>query len=101
MGTAIIIVGVAACLVGLGCVACIFLMLTAQAFEKASRDCIAAARAQEREAIAHHYAATAWWFSEFPDAQHALRLVTEEIVTGRQDSSRLRDDWKKATGRKP
>lgn len=34
-------------------------------------------------------------------AREALVLVTREIVSGRQDSSQLRDDWLKETGRKP
>lgn len=97
----IAVVGTFFCLVI--CVGMIALMLLCigKAYERFTEGVMRAAVEQERMRTLHHYHATSWWFSEFPDVQHALALVAEEIATGRCDSSRLRDDWKRKTGRKP
>jgi len=99
MGTAILIVGTMGCALIFIALACLLLSVVAKAWEKATERIIIAAKQEERAQIANHYLATSWWFSEYPDAQHALKLATLEIVSGRQNSSQLREDFKKATGR--
>jgi hypothetical protein len=97
---AITIVGVLGCLALFVGFVTLCLCICAKAFEKASRETIKTARAEERASCANHYLATSWWFSEYPDVKKALRLVAMEIVSGRMNSSQLRDDFHKNIGRK-
>lgn len=80
---------------------CAALALLAAAWSKATESVIVTARNEERLRIIQYLHTTSWWFSEYQDAQHALALAAEEMATGRQDSSRLRETFKLKTGRKP
>lgn len=100
MTTAIFVMGIFGLIVLGSLVVCAALGALAYVWNGVTESLVITSRQAERQQVIQHLYTTSWWFSEYPDAQHALALAAEELATGRQDSSSLREAFRFKTGRK-